>query len=402
MLDRQSPPSTSHELGHSLGFVHEHDRRENAANHDESWCHPHTLYSYVALTSYDPYSVMHYSECGGRGVYPNGDPRNNMTLSTQDGRGAGALYGKPGESGSLGPFYYSFGATMLYGTKDGFCLLSESGLQSLGGSPAQLWQGTFKWPFMGLCATDPSHRLVGPFRVGSAYYYGYENGASYCRIGGHSPSVEAKRLAGGLLPPSLSRVPSGARYQGSCTGSSTQTPSPSCTISVSGNACEQELDWRASNAVTCSWSYEKNGYWYSAGSVSCTGERPWTPETVGAGAGRYRVRLTARSADGRSSTCTTASFDIAARPPTCSLEAQPSTAGSRLVKWGAGGVVDRCSWKYRYNRRLYSAGDIFCRSASYMWTRSNVAHGAGQYQVYFSAHGQCGVSTCQSPVFSIY
>ena len=115
----------THELGHTLGFRHEHTRPEaKACFEDNDW---------RAVTSYDPYSVMHYPQCNGRG--------NNLAMTDSDRSGARAIYGAPGgppappptsvvnSSGSLiarqrvvlGPYAVKVGTTLeavLSGTGD--------------------------------------------------------------------------------------------------------------------------------------------------------------------------------------------------------------------------------------------------------------------------------------------
>lgn len=67
-----------HELGHTLGFRHEHTRPEaGVCFENQSW---------RALTAYDSASVMHYPQCNGTN---NGDP----VLTRRDRDGARALYG---------------------------------------------------------------------------------------------------------------------------------------------------------------------------------------------------------------------------------------------------------------------------------------------------------------------
>ncbi|WP_437760232.1 FG-GAP-like repeat-containing protein [Sorangium sp. So ce1389] len=71
-----------HELGHTLGFRHEHTRPESGAAfcfEDSSW---------RALTSYDAASAMHYPQCHGT----NG---GDLVLTQRDKDGAASLYGSP-------------------------------------------------------------------------------------------------------------------------------------------------------------------------------------------------------------------------------------------------------------------------------------------------------------------
>ncbi|XXT24236.1 M57 family metalloprotease [Sorangium sp. So ce429] len=77
-----------HELGHTLGFRHEHTRPEaGTCFEDDSW---------RALTTYDSASVMHYPQCNGSADW-------NLTLTAKDIQGAQALYGLPaGGSGGSG------------------------------------------------------------------------------------------------------------------------------------------------------------------------------------------------------------------------------------------------------------------------------------------------------------
>jgi hypothetical protein len=69
-----------HELGHTLGFRHEHTRPEaRTCFEDNNW---------RALTPYDSASVMHYPQC-------NGSRTGDLVLTSRDRSGAAALSGAP-------------------------------------------------------------------------------------------------------------------------------------------------------------------------------------------------------------------------------------------------------------------------------------------------------------------
>ena len=66
-----------HELGHTLGFRHEHTRPEAGTCFEDNNWRP--------LTPYDSASIMHYPQCNGTST--------NLAFTSTDGAGARALYG---------------------------------------------------------------------------------------------------------------------------------------------------------------------------------------------------------------------------------------------------------------------------------------------------------------------
>ena len=66
-----------HELGHTLGFRHEHTRPEAGTCFEDNNWRP--------LTPYDSSSIMHYPQCNGTS--------SNLSMTATDRQGAAALYG---------------------------------------------------------------------------------------------------------------------------------------------------------------------------------------------------------------------------------------------------------------------------------------------------------------------
>ncbi|PCI29253.1 MAG: peptidase M10 [SAR324 cluster bacterium] len=66
-----------HELGHTVGFRHEHTRPESGTCFEDN--------NWRGLTNYDSSSVMHYPQCNGTGDW-------SLTLTSKDKDGSACLY----------------------------------------------------------------------------------------------------------------------------------------------------------------------------------------------------------------------------------------------------------------------------------------------------------------------
>jgi hypothetical protein len=151
-----------HELGHTLGFIHEHYRPEAgqdavAGCHWGQWFRP--------VTSYDSASVMHYRQCGGTQV-------GDLVLTALDRAGAAAIYGGflGGAMGNSGPGWCGHpGAQLDIGDFDGdgrgdlFCHDGDGRRWIDLADEQGRYLGTDTYPAWGWCGHPGAKLLIGDF-----------------------------------------------------------------------------------------------------------------------------------------------------------------------------------------------------------------------------------------------
>jgi hypothetical protein len=154
----------SHELGHVLGFRHEHIRDEAGAS---SGCAEDGARE--TLTAYDRDSVMHYPQC-------NGNPQTSLTLTPTDIAGAQLVYGPPGS----GPNPIPEGARLRQHTLE----LSIAAGEALSLGPIAAMNGTvFAASITGTGDADLYARVGAPASDGEFDCRPYLLGASeQCRV----------------------------------------------------------------------------------------------------------------------------------------------------------------------------------------------------------------------------
>lgn len=76
-VSRRRANTLGHELGHVLGFRHEHTRPESGTCFEDNNWRP--------LTPYDSSSIMHYPQCNGSS--------DDLSMTSTDVAGVVALYG---------------------------------------------------------------------------------------------------------------------------------------------------------------------------------------------------------------------------------------------------------------------------------------------------------------------
>jgi predicted SprT family Zn-dependent metalloprotease len=153
-----------HELGHALGFRHEHTRPSaGVCFEDTDW---------RELTEYDPYSVMHYPQCNGLGDW-------SLTLTDRDRSGSACLYG-PAAGFTIDPTLVEIGT----------CHTEPS--PPPGGTPTTR-------SFDGESVDQDALNTYGPFDVVPGSLFTATMGGSsatgdpdlYVRFGSHGPSLSA-------------------------------------------------------------------------------------------------------------------------------------------------------------------------------------------------------------------
>ncbi|MBF6024101.1 matrixin family metalloprotease [Lysobacter niastensis] len=101
-----------HELGHTLGWRHEHTRPEAGACFEDSQFDP--------ITAYDSLSVMHYPHCNGGGDW-------SLMLTSKDKAGAACIYGKgSNNTESLGQCLFRLPDVTTTGSETSVSFANES------------------------------------------------------------------------------------------------------------------------------------------------------------------------------------------------------------------------------------------------------------------------------------
>ncbi len=105
-----------HELGHTLGFRHEHTRPEaGTCFEDNNW---------RALTSYDSSSVMHYPQC-------RGTQTGDLVITAQDATGARVIYGpRPARGTDVVDYLQRYGDLLAAFGADGYAAAGSHWLSS--------------------------------------------------------------------------------------------------------------------------------------------------------------------------------------------------------------------------------------------------------------------------------
>jgi hypothetical protein len=148
-----------HEVGHALGFRHEHTRPESGTCYEDS--------NWRSLTPYDSASVMHYPQCNGTNTV-------DLLLTGNDKVGAGSIYGSRTDDLILldnvgGLSLYPFRNNTFYGN----------------GGGVQVGNGfSFTHHLIGRWTTDGTDDLVVRDSAGTLWLYPFRNDTFYGNGGG--------------------------------------------------------------------------------------------------------------------------------------------------------------------------------------------------------------------------